>query len=421
MMNRRNFIRSSAACSALLATGPAWMGKTANKTPVRITEGPSGHWFGYYDKWQVDPSGRYALGCRVGFEGRSPLGTDKLEIGLIDLENGNRWKKIGETHAWSWQQSCMLQWIPGSAHELIWNDRQNDSYVSRIYHIQTGQTRTLPEPVYTLAPNGSFGIGTAFNRIQNLRPGYGYAGIPDPYQSIKAPDEIGLYTLDLKTGRTTSLLSLADLAAIPHLGAHVSDNWHWFNHLLVSPDSERLLFLHRWRPEILDNQIMARTGFVTRMITVNTRGEDLFVADPSGNSSHFVWRDPNHIFVWTRPVGKQAGFWLIKDKTEEMELIGEEAMDRNGHNTYVPHTNEEWVLNDTYPDKERMITLYLYHIPSNKKVILGKFHSPERFVGEWRCDLHPRCDQQGRRVFFDSTHEGSRQMYYLNISDIVGT
>ncbi|WP_439482551.1 hypothetical protein [Cyclobacterium plantarum] len=421
MINRRDFVKSGLLLSFSMGFSPKWISSPLYNKPVPITEGPQGHWFGYYDKWQIDPTGRFALGCRVGFEGRSPKETDKLEIGLIDLENDNYWKKIGESGAWSWQQSCMLQWIPGSSEEVIWNDFENGQYVSRIYDVRNETTRILPRPIYTLAPNGDYAVGTAFNRIQNLRPGYGYAAVTDPFQSVKAPDEIGLYTMNLKTGRTKDLLSLADLAAIPHLGEDVSDNWHWFNHLLVSPDSKRILFLHRWRPEILENQVMARTGFITRMITVDTRGKDLYVADPSGNSSHFVWRDPKHIFVWTRPIGKQAGFWLIKDKTEDMELIGKEAMDRNGHNTYVPHTNEEWVLNDTYPDKDRNITLYLYHIPSDQKVVLGKFHSPEQFVGEWRCDLHPRCDQQGRRVFFDSTHEGSRQMYYLDISDIVGT
>lgn len=421
MMDRRTFLRSSSLMVAALSSGPTWLSTAATRQAVRITEGPGGHWFGYYDKWQVDPSGRYALGCKVTFEGRSPRDSDRLEIGLIDLQEGNRWEKIGESRAWGWQQSCMLQWIPGSAGEVIWNDREDETYVSRIYQLRSGQTRTLPQPVYALSPDGSFAVGTAFNRIQNLRPGYGYAGIPDPYREQKAPGEIGLYTMDLRTGRTNQLLNLADLARIPHLGTDVSDNWHWLNHMLVSPDSRRLLFLHRWRPEILENQLMARTGFVTRMITVDTTGKDLYVADPSGNSSHFVWRDSQHIFVWTRPEGREAGFWLIEDKTGEMERIGAEAMDRNGHNTYVPHTNQEWVLNDTYPDKERLITLYLYHIPSKRKIILGKFYSPTRFFGEWRCDLHPRCDQQGRRVFFDSTHEGSRQMYFLDISDIVGT
>ena len=32
---------------------------------IKLTKGPKQHWFGYYDKWQVDPTGRYLLGCEV--------------------------------------------------------------------------------------------------------------------------------------------------------------------------------------------------------------------------------------------------------------------------------------------------------------------------------------------------------------------
>lgn len=61
----------------------------------------------------------------------------------------------------------------------------------------------------------------------------------------------------------------------------------------------------------------------------------------------------------------------------------------NGHNTYILGTNNEWVLNDTYPDGNRMQTLYLYYIPTRRRVILGKFLSPPQYKGEYRCDLHP--------------------------------
>ncbi len=96
-------------------------------------------------------------------------------------------------------------------------------------------------------------------------------------------------------------------------------------------------------------------------------------------------------------------------------------MPLNGHNTYVPNTNYEWILNDTYPQgDDRLQELYLYHVPTDKKVVLGRFHEPEEFSGEWRCDLHPRCDQQGKNVFFDSTHNGGkRQIYKINIEEIV--
>ncbi|GAB3162773.1 hypothetical protein [Telluribacter humicola] len=425
-MNRRLFLQNSLAGSLSLAGIPAALFLPEENVPVqRITDGNHFCWFGYYDKFQTDPSGRYVLGQRVSFEGRSPEVNDVLSIGMIDLQNKNQWIELGTSHAWGWQQGCMLQWVPGSEEEVIWNDRatpgrEGDRYVSRVYNIRTQKSRTLPKAIYALAPNGQFAVGTEFNRIQNLRPGYGYAGVPDPYQAKKSPAEIGLYRLDLKTGKSKLLISIAEMAQTPHQGQSVADNWHWFNHLLVSPDSERVEFLHRWRNVLADRQRMATSDFVTRMVTARVDGSDRYIVDPSGNSSHFVWRDPEHLLVWTKPIGKEWGFWLLKDKTQESSHIGEEKMPVNGHNTYVPNTNNEWVLNDTYPNQERIQTLYLYHIPTDRRVILGKFLSPPQYKGEWRCDLHPRCNQQGTQVFFDSTHEKlGRQMYSIDISKIV--
>jgi hypothetical protein len=92
--------------------------------PVRrITKGPAFHWFGYYDKLQFDPTGRYVLGMQVDFEHRSPGPDDKVKIGIIDLKDHDRWTEIGTSSAWVWQQGCMLQWIPKSNTEIIWNDR----------------------------------------------------------------------------------------------------------------------------------------------------------------------------------------------------------------------------------------------------------------------------------------------------------
>ena len=409
----------SAPAPAALAGSPA---EPDRPYPVaRITDGEHACWFGYYDKQQVDASGRYALGARVGVEGRSPTAEDTLQIGMIDLRDGNRWIPLGRSLAWSWQQGCMVQWVPGAGQRVIWNDREGDRFVSRLHDVATGETRTLPEPIYAVAPNGEFAVGTAFERIQNLRPGYGYAGVPDATAGAKAPAEVGLYRLDLASGQRRLLIPISEMAALPYGEEDVADNWHWFNHLLVSPDSRRVEFLHRWRAELTDRQQMAVGAFTTRMITADAdTGQDRYVVDPSGNSSHFVWRDPSHLLVWTRPEGRESGFWLLRDKTQEKELIGGEVMTQNGHNTYVPNTGNAWVLNDTYPDADRKQTLYLYHVPSGRRVVLGRFLSPPRYQGEWRCDLHPRTNQQGTEVFFDSTHEGlGRQMYRIDITDII--
>ena len=54
--------------------------------PVRaITSGPRYHWFGYYDKFQFDVTGRFVLGLEVDFEHRLPQPDDIVTVGMIDL------------------------------------------------------------------------------------------------------------------------------------------------------------------------------------------------------------------------------------------------------------------------------------------------------------------------------------------------
>ena len=421
-MKRRDFLTHSAMAGLASLTSHAWGKGFQDKLyPVRaITRGPKSHWFGYYDKDQVDPSGRYVLGMEVDIPMRSPTEKDLIRIGMVDLKDNDRWISLGEGNAWGWQQGCMLQWRPGSDEEIIWNDEQDGQFVSHILNVKTGRQRTLPKAIYALSPDGKFAIGTEFNRIQNMRPGYGYPGIADPYAKVKVPKDIGIYRLDLDSGESRLLISLAEVAEMPHLGQSVTDYWHYFNHLLVSPDSERFIFLHRWRKETGEDVKRATSGFTTRMFTADKEGKDLHVVDPSGNTSHFIWRDAKHICAWTKPENHPNGFYLFEDKSPNFHIVGKDKMTVNGHNTYVPHTNNEWILNDTYPDNERMQTLYLYHVPTDRKVILGRFYEPPEFKGEWRCDLHPRCNQQGTQVIFDSTHEGKgRQMYVVDIAEIV--
>lgn len=387
---------------------------------LKLTSGPGYHWFGYYDKQQMSSDGRHLLGMKVNFEGRSPVASDTIEIGMIDLQNENKWIAIGASSAWGWQQGCMLQWRPGSSSEIIWNDREDGSFVSRIYNLETGAIRTVPKAIYTVSPDGEFAMGAEFNRIQDMRPGYGYAGIPDPFADQKAPRGSGIYRIDLNSGQSETIFSIAELAEIPSGGSSLEDYWHYFNHLLIAPDSKRFTFLHRYRTA-KPAEKKKGSGFITRMFTADVDGTDLFLLDPSGHTSHFIWRRSAGICAWTKPANLQAGFYVLEDQTNKIVPVGKDVMTKNGHNTYVPGTNYEWILNDTYPSKEdRKQELYLFHEPSGKKVVLGRFHSPEKYVGEWRCDLHPRTNADGTKVIFDSTHEGDgRQMYMIDISQIV--
>ncbi len=377
--------------------------------PIRpITTGPMFHWFGYYDKLQFSESNNRVLSMEVGFEGRSPRPGDTIKIGVINLDEDDRWTELGTSRAWCWQQGCMLQWVPRSESTIIWNDMENDRYVSHVMDLESGEKRTLPRAIYTLSPDGRTAVTTDYRRINDMRPGYGYAGIPDPNKDILAPDDTGIWRVDLVTGHSELIISIADAAGIPYPHANLSEAKHYFNHLLVNPLGTRFIFLHRWR--------FGDGEFETRMLTANLDGSDIRVVDDSGNSSHFWWRDADSILIFTEPVGRPWAFYLFNDSTGAMELVLDDR--NNGHCVYLQDT--DWILNDTYPiGDEKRQHLYLYHVPTHTRVPLGTFPSPREYDGEWRCDLHPRVSRDGKRVTIDSAHAGhGRQQYLIDLDGI---
>jgi hypothetical protein len=413
MLTRRQFL-GSAAPIALAFTGRrgAAAQGAPELSPVRpITRGPKFHWFGYYDKLEFDPACRHVLGMEVDFEHRSPKPEDVIKVGMVDLQDGDRWVELGESRAWCWQQGCMLQWLPGSDTEVIWNDRRGDRFVCHILDVRTREQRTLPAPIYAVSPDGRIAVAPDFRRVNHMRPGYGYTGLPDPNEDVLAPDGSGVFRVDLDTGEQNLIVSIADVAKIPNPHADLSEAKHYFNHLLFNTDGSRFIFLHRWRTP-------GRGGFGTRMFTATPDGEDLHVVDDYGGMSHFIWRDTDHILAWARRPSHGSAFYLFRDRTSEVEVVGEGVMTKNGHCTYLP--GNEWILNDTYPDGERNQNPYLYHVATGRRVPLGHFHSQPEYRGEWRCDTHPRFSPDGRSVVIDSPHGGDgRQLHLIDIGGIV--
>jgi len=399
-----------------LAAGLPALGRSQGEKlpPVRaITRGPKFHWFGYYDKLQFDPSGRYALGMEVDFEHRSPRPDDAIKVGMVDLQDGDRWIELGESRAWNWQQGCMLQWLPGSRTEVIWNDRQDGQFVSYVVNVKSGKKRTLPGPVYAVSPDARWAVYPDFRRLNDTRPGYGYTGLADPNKDVLVPENAGIWRMDLESGERKLILSFAGAARVPYTAGDWTGAKHWFNHLLFSTGGARFIFLHRWRGR------KEGTSFATRMFTANRDGKELYVLDPYGRTSHFIWRDPDHVLAWAWHPSRGEKFYLYRDRTAEVEAVGPDVMTVNGHCTYLP--GNRWILNDTYPDRDRNQNPYLYRVATGDRYPLGHFHSPAPYTGEWRCDTHPRSSPDGKKVVIDSPHGGNgRQMYLIDIGAMVG-
>ncbi|MEO5893622.1 MAG: hypothetical protein ABIQ31_25435 [Ferruginibacter sp.] len=406
----------------------------------RITDGgtkkkPVYNGFFFYncsplDLSQFDPSGRYLLNMQVTIEGREVRATDKGDIGMIDLKNNNQWIRVGQTTAWNWQQGCRLEWIPGSSEEFIWDDRSDDgkSFVSRIYNIRTGKTRTLPRPIYTISPDGVTALTHDFERMEH--GGTNFVGIEDKYKRQWAPEETGVFKMDLRTGKSVMIVSVRQMARILYPGKLPADTAG--GRLYIFREGFNVSG-NRFIAFVKDVRIKSPGDTTTRTIGFSMTPEGQDIRYLYEEPSHHYWRDDSTIIDNVRvqlPSGgdRVRAYILFKDdgsgKPKEILWVAP-----NGHDSY--HKSGEWILTDTYSTDGKYNLngyhyLYMYHIATKKFVPLGKFefringtYSKED-PGIFRVDLHPRFSPDGRLISFDSTHEGlGRQVYMIDIGYIL--
>jgi len=416
-MPRRRMLALSAAGGLELATRPLIANAQEGKRGIvedrsdqlearRITPRTRHHFFGYYDKFPWDATGRYLLALGTSFIDRPPTPEDSVRIGMVDLTSGEG-TLLDETFAWNWQQGTHLQWL-GTAPDrlIIYNMREGDRYISVIRDVHSGETRKLPRPIYAVSRDGKQAVTLNFSRVHRHRPGYGYNGVPDAWESDPRPAEDGIYYMDLETGENRLIISVDQIANLDPQ-ATMANTSHWFNHLQFNHDGSRFIFLHRWK---------VPPGWRTRLFTAAPDGSDICCVNPHEMTSHFDWRSSTQILAWARQPGIGDRYFLFTDQTDQAEVMGDGILTTDGHCSYSP--DGRWVLTDTYPNKEHKRTLLLYRPEDQRRVDIGRFYSPPEVSGEIRCDLHPRWNRDGTQVCFDSVHEGDRQMYVIDVSSI---
>lgn len=404
-VSRRQFLAAAALTPALARADDAV------RVPARaVTRGPKHHFFGYYDKCPWDATGRYLLAHEVDFVGRQPTRGEPLTVGMVDLKDGDRYIPLDSTPAWSWQQGAQTQWL-GSApdREVVYNAVADGQYVAVVRDVHSGKTRTLPRPVYGLSADGRQAVTPDYARTHRLRPGYGYTALDETHAADPAPEDLGIWHMDMTSGKNELIVPLAALAAnkpdARFPGAH-----HGVEHLVFNPGGTRFVFLHRWR--------VADKPWLTRVYTVKPDGTDLRLHLDTGMASHFDWRDDRTLLFWAKHPTAGNSFFTLDVDTGDMPLVGKGVLTEDGHCSYAP--DRKLILNDTYPDRAgRMQALMLFDPATGRRTDLNKFHSPGKFTGPWRCDLHPRWDRTGKRVCIDGCHEAQRQVYVLDVGEVV--
>lgn len=424
---------------------------TTRKTPFpcrRVGRNGAHHFFGYYNKTNWDPSGRYLLAQEVPWRDKYLTPDLAAKVGFFDMrKDDGEFHAVGETRAWNWQMGSQLQWLGGSDGQKVLYNVRTDSGDSRypylgaaICDVRTLEKRVLPMPVYVAAPSGKWALSIDYRRLYVTHETIGYSSDTLTPALPLCPEDDGIWNLDLATGNAHLAVSYSQLSAF-HPCDSMKKAIHWVSHIEVNPSSSRVLFLHRWTERVKDE-----TCFLHRLITMAPDGSDLRLLECSDHPlpqlaedfdptavgtfdyeksewqiSHPLWRQDGEIIVW----GPHAGsihYHLYEDREGgAVTVVGEGVLKENGHMTFSP-VNPRWLLSDTYPDKasnERI--LFLYDMETGVRHDLGSFYADPELSKENRCDLHPRWAPDGRSVCIDSVHEHDREMYVVDVSALVDT
>lgn len=372
-----------------------------------LTSGPRHHLFAsYYGITSWDRAQRHALVLETDVRDRLPTEADPATLALVDMETGAL-RPLAETRAWNFQQGCMGHWLDaGGEARVVYNDLREGRFVAVVVDAGSGEERrTIPHPVGAVSPDGREAISINFARLRHTRPDYGYGGEgQDARMQEPFPEDDGLFRVDLETGEATLIVSIAQVRdLVPEVP---SGGVEYFNHTLFSRDGSKVFWLARATPE--------RN---TTALTVNRDGTGLRRCFPDEwGGSHFDWLDGDRLMVTAEYQAEAYGHILFTVGRDDYRRLGGGLLDYDGHGTFSP--DGRWMVTDTYPRGGlREQKLFLMDMRTEAVLPLGRFVQPPDFTGHWRCDLHPRWSPRGDLIGFNSTHDGSRQVYVLELRE----
>lgn len=355
-----------------------------------------------------------------------------IDICLWDHKN-NIFNKISETTAWSWEQGSRLQWLDNE--NIIFNYMLDGKLQSCKVNIKNPNDKNYYNPIYSVK-NSKF-LSLNYNRIWKFWKNYGYF-IDNQEKFEICPDDDGIFLNDFK-GNKKLILSIKDAVNLCGL-QHIKKTF-FLVHPTFNPNGDKMVSILRF---INDNGNLISFFIWTNLLDFRS---EILVRE---RVSHFEWIDNNKIVIWCRMNKKNFEKLRFNYFTEKYfisnlkkiinflkpslrqklisthyyvidlenkfknQILDKENLIEDGHPQIS--TNCKFLITDTYANVDGYQKLLLYEFKKNKTYKLGKFKVDNEITNNgFKYDLHPRWNYNDNLVSIDSSHEGSRQSYILNI------
>lgn len=390
-------------------------------TVTQITRGPKHHYFGYIGQSRTIPwnaNGRYVLALQVGFQDRLPGANDPADVCLLDTRDNYSIRVVDQTRGWNPQQGTMFYWNPEHPEtQFFFNDR--DQKTGKIFTVlfdlsaDGGRGKRIREyrfddtPVANggVAQNGGYFTAINYGRMARLRPVTGYAEAFDFTKDVPAPDNDGIYRVDVNTGAKKLIVSFAQLReALRDIDPKIEQRHLFINHTLHNRNNDLIYFYCRADFENQPQGQRVNSPFTVRPDGTGLTRHDTFI----GGHPEWEWGP--------RIIGSHDGKQVVYDAVQKkiVESYGGKDVFPNPEGDVSFSPDGSWFVN-SHRDGE------YHHYTFLDMKTRRTVKSPPVFLSTWRggplrLDPAPAWNRTSDAIVVPGiAPDGTRQMFLLEL------
>ena len=387
-------------------------------TVEQLTSGDKHHFFGYIGQCRTIPwnaGGRYVLGLEIDRIDRLPTPEEFATVILIDTHHDNKIIRLDKSHAWNPQQGTMFYWNPLKPEtQFFFNDRdiRTGKVFTVLYDIE--KKKRIREYKFDDTPIGNGGVaadGSAFlainyGRLARLRLVTGYPEALDWSKDEIAPENDGIFIVDIKTGSKRLLVSYRQLETeLKKRKPQLDHTGLFINHTLWNRNSDRVYFFARagW-----SKRMRKKGDRVNTPCSINADGTGLTLHEQF-IGGHPEW-DENNILIG-RVGDKQALYDMEKKKI--VGQIGTPKMFPKPEGDISLSPDGDWFVNG-YGYKNK--NYYAVYRRSDGAFVRSRGIDKGAYSGNIRIDPAPRWNRTNDAILIPGLAENkTRQMFILHV------